>query len=233
VKIRAVLGLFAKQPIPGRVKTRMTPPLPASVAAQLYACLLEDSLETSRRAAEALDLALVTFFDPPEATTWFGERVGAGVQLRPQRGADLGARLANAASDLANDGFAPILLRGSDSPLLGESTLCAARTALETADLVVCPDLGGGYSLIGFRRPEPVLFELKMSTRSLLDETLRTAASHGLRTRVLPASFDLDTIDDLPRLTAYFAEGGSTSDCPRTHAFLECAEFQKWIERAL
>jgi len=229
---RAVLGIFAKQPIPGRVKTRMTPPLPASVAAQLYACLLEDSLETSRRAARELGLAFVIFFDPPEAKTWFDKRVGAGVELRPQRGAGLGARLANAAEDLADDGCAPILLRGSDSPLLGESTLCAARTALDTVDLVVCPDLGGGYSLIGFRRPEPALFELAMSTRSLLDETLRTAATHGLCTRVLPASFDLDTIDDVRRLAAHFAEGGSARDCPRTRGFLGGAEFQKWIERA-
>ena len=127
--------------------------------------------------------------------------------------------MARAVDEAAAAGTAPILLRGSDSPALGEETLAAALEALERSDLVVCPDRDGGYNLIGLRRPAPGLFRHPMSTESVLTDTLANAAAAGLSHAVLEPGFDIDVASDLHWLEE--ARHGSALPCPRTLAFLD------------
>ena len=218
--MKGALLVFAKEPRPGAVKTRLSPPFSAEQAAAFYACLLGDVLEVSAAAAARLGLAPFLYVAPAEACAAVAERAPAGFGARAQRGADLAARMAHALAETASAGYAPLLLRGSDSPLLGEATLAAALAALEEADLALCPDLDGGYNLVALRRPVPGLFDHAMSTATVLADTLANARRLGLEARVLEPGFDVDTAADLSHLARARSEGRAAG-CPRSLAFLD------------
>ena len=217
--MKGAILVFAKAPRPGRVKTRMTPPFSPSEAAELYACLLDDVLDATAEIANRLGLDAAVAVHPPEACAEIARRAPPSFRIVAQRGQDLAQRMRWAVSETAAGGFSPILLRGSDSPALGLSTIEAALVELETADVVISPDLDGGYNLIGLRKPAPALFHHRMSTASVLTDTLASAASLGIRARLLPAGFDLDTAAELRWLAE--ARRRSTPPCPRTLTFLD------------
>jgi len=212
--------VFAKEPVPGRVKTRMTPPLSPEEAAGLYAAMLADVLEVTARFAEGHGLEAVLAVDPPGACGDLARLAPSTFSVSAQRGPDLSARMAWAIGEAAAAGCDRVLVRGSDSPALEPSALDAALAALGECDLCVCPDLDGGYSLIGLRRPAAGLFEHPMSTGRVLDDTLENAHRVGLRTRVLSPRFDLDTAEDLVHLAGARSED-RTGGCRRTLAYLD------------
>ncbi len=212
--------VLARSPRPGRVKTRMSPPFSHDQAAAFYGALLADVLATTAAAARELGLDPIVAVDPPEACGGIATAAPSGFRVVAQRGPDLSRRMEWAVREVAAAGCRRILLRGSDSPLLGVDTLRAALSGLEDADLVLCPDRDGGYSLVGLRRPAPGLFSHPMSTSTVLEDTLERAKSRGLTTGLLEPSFDIDTVDDLTRLAAARARG-EAGPCPRTIAYLD------------
>lgn len=218
--MRGILVVFAKRPEPGGVKTRLCPPFTPGQAAELYACMLDDVLESSSGDAAQLGLALGLAVHPPDAVEALAARAPQGTWSFAQRGADLGERMAAAVEDAHAAGFAPVLLRGSDSPTLGLDALRAAVEALSRADGVIGPDRDGGYNLIGLRRPVPGLFAHAMSTGRVLEDTRARACAKGLAVELLPHGFDIDTAGDLA-LLAHARRAGEASRCPRTLAWLD------------
>lgn len=217
---RAAIVVFAKAPRPGLVKTRMSPPLTPDQAAQLYAHLLDDVLAATAAFAGSLRLDSVLAVYPPDARAELAPRVPPAFRIVPQRGGDLGARMSYAAREAAATGASRVLLRGSDSPLLGEALVAAALAALDSSDVVISPDLDGGYSLIGLRRSVPGLFAHAMSTQTVVEDTRANAQALGLSTKLIASSFDLDTAADLVHLAA--ARGrGDAGLCPRLVAYLD------------
>jgi rSAM/selenodomain-associated transferase 1 len=217
---RRVAVVFAKRPAPGGVKTRMCPPLTHEQAAALYAAMLEDVLATTRAAAEESGARAWLVVHPPDAVDELAARCPPGFAVFPQRGADLGERMANALQSAADAGFERILLRGSDNPSLPRADLARAFAALDDADLAVGPDRDGGYGWIALRRPVPGLFDHAMSTATALADTLARAAASGLRVRQLEPHFDLDTAPDLLLLAAE-RRAGRVGECPRTLAVID------------
>jgi glycosyltransferase A (GT-A) superfamily protein (DUF2064 family) len=113
-----------------------------------------------------------------------------------------------------------VLLRGSDSPGLDLPVVAAALAGLEDGDdLVLTPDQGGGYALIALKEPRRELFEVVLSTGSVLEETVARARALGLAVSSTPASFDLDLVADLVRLDDLPVERSSVL-CPRTVEFV-------------
>lgn len=193
----ALLIIFAKEPRPGQVKTRLCPPLSEEIAARLYKKFLEDILEEMAR-LPGLSLALA--YTPDTALDFFQALTPAGVSLLPQAGADLGARLVNAFDRGFAAGFGTVLVRNSDSPDLPGEMVLAAAQALESkkADLVLGPNPDGGYFLVGLKAPRPELFqEMPWSTPGVLPETLARAARLSLTVQLLPSWQDIDNIADL------------------------------------
>lgn len=217
--MRGVVLVFAKAPRPGLVKTRMTPPLSPSEAAELYACLLDDVLDTTSESAQRLGLDAVVAVYPAGACGEIARRAPPRFRVVAQCGQDLAQRMGWAVSEAAAGGFSPVLLRGSDSPALSPGTIEEALVSLRTMDVVISPDLDGGYNLIGLRTPAPALFEQPMSTGAVLADTLASASRQGLRTRVLAGGFDLDTAADLHWLAE--ARRCGSPPCPRTLSFLD------------
>jgi len=224
-----VLAVFAKQPVPGQVKTRLCPPFTPPQAAAFYACLLADVLEASGRMAQALGLAGQLCVYPPSARQEMAAGAPTGFGTMVQQGPDLGARMEAAFEELAAAGYAPILIRGSDSPTLSQDTLAAALAALQHADLVLCPDRDGGYNLVGLRAPAPGLLDHPMSTGSVLADTLARAEARGLRATLLEPGFDLDTAPDLALLQTA-RRAGQAGSCPRSLAWLD--ENELWPDHS-
>lgn len=224
-----VLVVFGKEPRPGFVKTRMTPPLTPAEAAGLYACLLDDVLEAMARAAPALGLEPLLALHPAQSITSFVRRVPPPFRVVAQRGKDLAERMAWAVAEAGAAGACPILLRGSDSPTLNDDALAEAIAGLRQADLVVTPDLDGGYSLVGLRAPAHGVFAHTMSTSFALDELLARAAELGLRAQRLTPRFDLDTVADLAALRAARRESRALP-CPRTLDFLDAHDAWRYLE---
>jgi len=221
------LVVFAKRPQPGLVKTRLCPPLTPEQAAELYRCMLADVLDESARAAHALGLAPVLAVEPPEACVELASSAPPGFRTIAQRGPDLGARMTRVAREAAAAGAPCVLLRGSDSPALGESCLRDAVRALAGADVALSPDRDGGYGLVALGARallhglgSPALFDHPMSTASVLSDTIENAARLGLRVTQVTPGFDVDRYDDLRWLAAE-RHAKETLPCPRTIALLD------------
>lgn len=193
----ALTIIFAKEPVPGQVKTRLTPPLLPEAACRLYHAFLEDTLDEMGH-LPGMSVALA--YTPAGARDFFRDLTPAGVRLLPQEGRDLGERQAQALAWGFAAGFDLVLLRGSDTPDLPAAILLEAREQLaaNAAQVVLGPSRDGGYYLLGLKAPCPELFAgLAWSTETVLAETLDRARAFSLKVQLLPRWSDIDTIADM------------------------------------
>ncbi len=213
------VAVMAKTPGVGVVKSRLHTVLTPARATALYRCFLLDRLDA---VVGLQDVSPFVAFTPESAERIMKELAPAGIQLVPQRGADLGARLAALLTDLLERGHAGAIAIDSDSPTLPMAYVADAARALAAGDCDVAlgPCEDGGYYLIGLRSCEPALFEnMPWSTSAVFPLTLARAQARGLSVHVLPPWFDVDTEKDLRRLGADLI---SRSDGPsRTRAFVQ------------
>lgn len=216
-KHQRILIVFAREPVAGHTKTRLTPPLSASDAAALYACFVRDVLDTARRVA---GISVTIAYTPVAAGRYFAG-VAPDLAARPQRGADLGERMDTALAEAFAQGAAIAVIVGSDSPNLPDDYLAQAFAELAAgAELVLGPADDGGYYLLGVRAPQPRLLRtVPLSTPTVLADTLHVARELGLRVALLPPWYDIDTVADLRRLATGLAHG-PPDVAPRTRAFL-------------
>jgi uncharacterized protein len=214
-----VVAIMAKAPLAGDVKTRLCPPLTVAEAAELYRAFLLDKIEQVR----SLEAAGHAIAFTPERERGIFEGLAPDFTLIPQRGADLGGRLAASFEQFFARGHAGVLLIDSDTPTLPIEFLFEALELIAKpgTDLVLGPSEDGGYYLIGLRARRPELFEgIAWSTPAVLPETIRRARDLGLGMAWLPRWFDVDTGSDLRRLRASLAATGAAS--PRhTRLFLD------------
>jgi hypothetical protein len=191
---------MAKAPVPGRVKTRLCPPLTEEQAASLAHGFLLDALARARTLAAA---ALYLAYSPPDAEAIFQEIAGEGITCLPQEGDDLGQRMDRLSRRLLAAGHPAVAIIGTDTPTLPVSILADAldRLAGGHADLVLGPSEDGGYYLIGMRRPLPGIFaDIAWGGPTVLADTRERAAGLGLKVSLLQSWFDVDTPEDLARL---------------------------------
>ncbi|MEU5991671.1 TIGR04282 family arsenosugar biosynthesis glycosyltransferase [Spirillospora sp. NPDC047418] len=194
----ADLIVIAKEPVPGRVKTRLTPAYTPAEAAALAEASLRDTL-TAAAAAPAGRRVLALDGAP-------GPWLPGGFTVLAQRGAGLDERLA-AAFDDAWAGR-PLVLIGMDTPQVTPALLTRAARVLDRCDAVVGPARDGGFWLLGLRRPDARLLRgVPMSracTGTVLLARLRAA---GLRTGFAPRLTDVDTPADAGAVAGLAAGG--------------------------
>jgi uncharacterized protein len=196
------LLIFAKQPLPGKVKTRLSPPLSFEEAAAVYRCMLSDTLA---KVADLTGVVTFLFFEPSgEAADFFQENF-PGIRTFPQQGEGLGERLEKAFELVFALGFASVTVIGTDSPDLPLSYMEEAFRLSEKAgaDAVFGPAADGGYYLVALRCHHPGLFrDIPWSTNHVLEKSMTAATSLGLQVELLPVWHDIDTVEDLKRFLA-------------------------------
>jgi rSAM/selenodomain-associated transferase 1 len=194
---------MAKAPRPGKVKTRLSPPLTPEQASALNICFIRDTTENIQQVTEAGGSTGLVVYTPVGDEAAFDGILPTGFQLLAQRGDGFGERLLHASEDLFACGFSAVCLIDSDSPTMPQDALLQAVTWLSRpGDRVV---LGGsddgGYYLIGMKNVHQRLFEqIDWSTERVLEQTLERAREIGLKAELLPTWYDVDDGATLERL---------------------------------
>lgn len=195
------LGIFARVPAPGEVKTRLVPPLSPDSAVELYRAFLGDLFER-----------LVQTKSSP-TVFYSGNEAGELAALMPkpwplvaQVSGDLGARMVAAFDHLlAKPGDRAVII-GSDSPDLPLMYLKRAFQRLKHRDVVLGPAMDGGYYLIGLRARAPKLFEkIAWGESTVFAQTTGVIAREGLSLSLLPPWYDVDDSRSLDLLRALCA----------------------------
>ena len=196
---RPTLAVFAKEPVPGRVKTRLAAAIGAARAADVYRDLTADTLAHAVAARDAGIVGAIELWCAPDADAPYFRQVAATAcaQRRTQAGDDLGARMTHAIAD-ALTRCPRVLLIGTDCPVLDAPLLAAAADLLADFDAVLGPAEDGGYVLVGGTRPLP-FHDVRWSTPHALADTMAGFADAGIRFATTPALWDVDDPADLAR----------------------------------
>jgi rSAM/selenodomain-associated transferase 1 len=218
--MNAALIIVAKKPESGSTKTRLCPPFTPELAAEFYGCLMRDTLALALK-LRGVDLTLAYW--PSSAIDYFHKMVPIGFRLIPQKGSNLGERLANALSHHLELGYRRAVIMNSDGPSLPLAYLQEAFSKLDHADVTLGMGHDGGYYLIGVKQNHPQLFQdIAWSTKKVIPQTLDVCRRLQLSVHRLPEWYDVDVEADLARLRLDLA---AKPDCAsHTYAFLKKIE---------
>lgn len=205
--------MFAKQPVPGRVKTRLASDWGEDRAAELYEAFVRDLLERldfRYRNEPDGEIHRVLGFAPDDAAarSWFTDTAAGRWDLWPQPNRDLGERIANFFAEHASNSGCSAVLIGSDSPTLPVTFILDAFNRLKSADVVICPASDGGYCLIGLRAgfESASLFKgVDWSSAQVLGQTAERVRELGLSLELLPIWYDVDSADGVEMLRGHLA----------------------------
>ncbi len=191
-----VIIIFAKEPVPGRVKTRLAEEVGAETAARLYETFVEKTLQLC---AELEGVDRILFYDPPESHAYFSD-LGSkwDIEIRAQHGESLGDRMRAAFRMVFDLGYKCAAIVGTDSPTLPLPYLEKIFELCDQTGFVLGPATDGGYYAIALSSPEDALFtDIPWSTSQVLPATLLKAKQLGRPYVLLPPWSDIDRLSDL------------------------------------
>jgi len=186
------LLLFAKAPIAGKVKTRLTSHCSAKQAADIAKLLMETAIQRTCKHWPG-QVYLSTWLDSDH--TFFVEmQQRYPILMNQQCEGDLGEKMHHALSEL---GF-PAAVMGCDAPHVQPKALEFAYQSLLKGESVIGPSEDGGYYLLGLcRKAEALFVDKNWGTERVLKQTLASAASIELPLSKLPELNDVDEWSDL------------------------------------
>jgi uncharacterized protein len=224
------IAVMAKASIPGRTKTRLTPPLTPEQSADLNTAFLRDVADNLLAAAALANISPWMAYAPAGSQDFFARNLPHGVGLLETVAPDFGVCLFRAATSLLAAGHESVCLLNSDSPTLPTGYLVAAATALAAPGdrVVLGPATDGGYYLIGIKQPHRRLFQdVDWSTERVFRQTLARAEELHLRVVVLPSWYDVDCdaalrvlIGELVDGRLFRAVGRNSTPAPFTRRYL-------------
>ena len=202
----AAVAVMAKAPVPGQAKTRLAPLLGDAGAARAQRGFIVRTLATARQASTGP----LTLHCAPDVEQRLFRLLAQryGVACAPQAEGDIGERMAAVMVDHFNEHRRqPLLIVGTDCPVLTPEHLQRTADALQTHDAVLIPAEDGGYVLIGLRRALPSVFQrVDWSTPRVMAQTRERLNALGASWLELPALWDVDDPQDWQRLQAVLAQ---------------------------
>jgi hypothetical protein len=214
---RPALIFFARAPLPGKVKTRLSRRIGDDLALDLYRTMGKEILTRITR-PDAWDT--LVFFSPREEGQLIKEWLGTEYRYLPQRGDDLGERMHAALKDARALGHPGAVLTGSDIPELSADHIERAFTALDSADVVLGPAADGGYYLVGMKEPRREIFRgIEWSGGTVYRDTCQKIVRAGLLYTAIDTLCDIDGIEDIRSLVSRQSPSPGTHDkeeLPRT-----------------
>lgn len=191
LQVRPVIVLFAKAPVPGRVKTRLCPPLTPQQAADLHLQFTFGMLEKLR---SLHDIASVELHTDVHCDAW----QNLGVTVRLQCEGNLADRMLHAFREVGT----PSMIVGSDAPQLPVEYL--REMLASTSDVTLGPTEDGGYYAIACRvDPPAMMFDgVRWSSTHTLADTIHAVEACGLTCGFGPEWWDIDSPEDLARWRA-------------------------------
>lgn len=190
----SLLIVFVKNPVLGKVKTRLAKAIGKKKALAVYEKLLS-----------------ITFNELSELKTikrvYFSSKIDQKWQKKNnfiQKGIDLGEKMQNAFKQGVHDGFEKVVLIGSDLPDISAQIIEQGFDALNKNEVVFGPAEDGGYYLVGMTKKHFCIFQHKIwSSDNLLEKTLDELKQKNIGFSLLKTLNDIDTVEDLEKSNIY------------------------------
>jgi len=210
--------VFAKAPVPGRVKTRLVPDLSPDDAVLLYEAFVLDTVE--RLAGHGTADVWLACHPAKEHPFFLDICDRFGLKAFDQSGESLGRRMEAGIDFLLSGGYEKILLLGSDSPSLSMKMIDDAFELMDEQGVVLGPSLDGGYYLLGVCGGAPDIFSgIEWGSGSVFYETVERLKKNSMKYFILPYWYDVDTIQELRYLSIQLATSPD-GFCPETRKVL-------------
>ena len=190
--MKKTLLIFVKNPVYGKVKTRLAATAGNEKALLVYQNLIKYT-------------AAITCNLPVKKTVYYSDFIGTEdywdediYTKKIQQGNNLGETMQNAFKESFDQGFNEVVIIGSDCVEISEEHLLNAYTHFENYDVVIGPAVDGGYYLIGLKEIHINIFSnILWSTETVLAQTLRLCAIEKLSVYLLPELSDIDEEKDI------------------------------------
>jgi rSAM/selenodomain-associated transferase 1 len=216
-----IIGIMAKYPEEGMVKTRLVPPLTYGQAASLYEAILLDTIETVNK----LDpyFKKVIFYYPENKRTYFNNIISSDWLSVAQSGKDLGQRLENAFLGF-KDHISPVIIIGSDSPAIPGQYLTDSIALLQDNNIVLGPTEDGGFYLIAIKDIsrsfiEDLFKNIRWSTSNTLSDIIRNLNMIKKRFALTGKWYDIDTAQDIEKFLSRLNKN-NFDECRKTSLFI-------------
>ena len=193
---KSILIIFTRNPILGKVKTRLAKAVGKKTALDIYLFLLQKTKEVTQN----IQCDKVIFYSQEvlENDLWDTTTYKKELQV----GKHLGAKMNHAFETCFKDKYHKVVLIGSDLYDLEASHIKEAFEKLEKKDVVIGPATDGGYYLIGLKKTYPEIFQNKnWGTSSVREDTLKNLEKVDVH--LLPMLNDVDVIEDIEHHPAF------------------------------
>lgn len=186
--------VFIKNPVLGKVKTRLAKTIGDEKALSVYNLLLDHTHKVARRVNVDKAVFYSDFINGDDI--WKKDKF----QQLVQKGENLGDRMSTAFLKAFNMGYKKVVIIGSDCFDLDEDIITEAFNVLEENEVVLGPAIDGGYYLLGMRAFQGQLFKNKTwSSENVLLDTLLDLSNLNLSFKLLPTLTDIDQERDLEK----------------------------------
>lgn len=189
--MKQALIIFVRNPVLGKVKTRLAATIGDEKALDIYKELLQHTFNICSQ----VKADKYVFYHEEIVThdMWNA----AGFHKKLQAPADLGGKMKAAFLELFNAGYKKVIIIGSDCMQLTPAIIESGYSMLQEKKTVIGPAKDGGYYLLGLRIMHEFIFEnKKWSTASVFSQTLAELEQHHLSVGLLPELTDVDTEKD-------------------------------------
>ena len=189
------LIIFVRNPVLGKVKTRIAEAAGEVTALKVYKELLRHTHDITLGVGAD---KFVFYSNHPELNDCWEDNLYI---KNIQQGNSLGEKMKDSFEKMFIAGYKHICIIGSDCYELTTAIIQSAFTALDKNDAVIGPASDGGYYLLGLTRMIPYVFANKeWSTDSVYMATITDLRNAGCNYEVLPLLNDVDRMEDVPSI---------------------------------
>ena len=187
------LIIFVRNPVLGKVKTRIAEAAGEVTALKVYKELLRHTHDITLGVGAD---KFVFYSNHPELNDCWEDNLYI---KNIQQGNSLGEKMKDSFEKMFIAGYKHICIIGSDCYELTTAIIQSAFTALDKNDAVIGPASDGGYYLLGLTRLVPSVFaDKKWSSSSVYPATLSNFKNAGCTYEILPLLNDVDRMEDVP-----------------------------------
>ncbi len=189
---KELLIVFVKQPVAGKVKSRLAKTIGDEKALSVYKKLIAKTMQTVR--GLYMDKR-ICYSEKILDNDLFDNNL---FQKAVQQGDDLGQKMYHAIDTAINQGYNKVCLIGTDIYELTDEILMQAFISLDHCEIVLGQATDGGYYLIGMKRSFKELFEdIEWGTNQVWQQTIKKIKQKRLTYIKLPELNDIDVIEDI------------------------------------
>lgn len=213
---KRLLLVFLKEPLEGKVKTRLAASIGEKEAVLAYKAIVQVLWKQLRWITDCRIRFCYAPDDASEAIqTWLLPQVSEKARLqdnvfyyqgveeehevdfRPQGNGDLGERMENAFRNGFSDGYEKVAIIGSDCPEISNRWINAAFVKIKENQSVLGPSPDGGYCFLAMERLHTAAFrEIPWSHPETCSRTIDALTISGAPPYLLPELTDIDHVEE-------------------------------------